>query len=189
MQRHHTPRPLTEIVSLRRSTLKPDQFPTDALYVGLEHIESCTGRLTAVSAEGADLRSAKNRFEQGDVLFGKLRPKLRKSAVAPFPGVCSTDILVLKPIAELPAALIALQLRSESMLPTFERLVAGANLPRLAARDLAAIELWVPDTQSIAALNSKALTVTELRDAVVQLNVDVAELESALAASLSTGSA
>ena len=42
--------------------------------------------------------SIKNKFEKGDVLFGKLRPYLRKFLQPTFDGVCSSEIWVLKGI-------------------------------------------------------------------------------------------
>jgi len=47
------------------------------------------------SAEG--LESNKLRFKRGDILFGKLRPYFHKVGVAPVDGVCSTDIVVVRP--------------------------------------------------------------------------------------------
>jgi len=38
--------------------------------------------------------SIKNKFSSGDVLFGKLRPYLRKYILAPFDGVCSSEVWV-----------------------------------------------------------------------------------------------
>jgi type I restriction enzyme S subunit len=46
--------------------------------------------------EGSELNSIKNKFESGDVLFGKLRPYLRKYLRPNFSGVCSSEIWVLK---------------------------------------------------------------------------------------------
>ena len=43
-----------------------------------------------------DQKSIKNKFSKGDVLFGKLRPNLKKYVLAPFDGVCSSEIWVLK---------------------------------------------------------------------------------------------
>jgi len=40
--------------------------------------------------------SIKNKFSKGEVLFGKLRPNLKKYVIAPFDGVCSSEIWVLK---------------------------------------------------------------------------------------------
>ena len=63
-------------------------------YVALEHLAQGRPALLGSSSAGS-ATSAKTVFYTGDILFGKLRPKLRKAAVAPFDGVCSTDILPL----------------------------------------------------------------------------------------------
>ncbi|GAB4272838.1 MAG: hypothetical protein Kow0080_19660 [Candidatus Promineifilaceae bacterium] len=64
-------------------------------YVGLEHIEEGTLRLSGFGS-AADVTSTKFRFKRGDILFGKLRPYFRKVIRAPFDGVCSTDIWVVR---------------------------------------------------------------------------------------------
>jgi type I restriction enzyme, S subunit len=46
--------------------------------------------------DGQHSGSIKNVFHKGDVLFGKLRPYLKKYLLAPFDGVCSSEIWVLK---------------------------------------------------------------------------------------------
>ena len=93
---------LKYLVALRRSrnTTEEDTQP----YVGLENIESWTGKLTddAMSDGGAsstvsESTSLGNRFEDGDVLFGKLRPYLAKAWIAEFPGRCTTEALVMDP--------------------------------------------------------------------------------------------
>jgi type I restriction enzyme S subunit len=64
-------------------------------YIGLEHIEQGTLRLSGTGFE-SDVTSTKTAFDKGDVLFGKLRPYFRKVVFASFNGVCSTDIWVLR---------------------------------------------------------------------------------------------
>ena len=91
-------------VQLRRSRVEgaDDERP----YVGLEHIESQTGRLLSSAfaepseqGQTAAEDSLCNTFEAGDVLFGKLRPYLAKAWVAEFSGQCSTELLVFQPRA------------------------------------------------------------------------------------------
>ena len=65
--------------------------------VELEHVEQRTGSLIG-STMLSKLTSLKNRFQKGQVLFGKLRPNLRKYLLAPFDGACSTEIWVLDAI-------------------------------------------------------------------------------------------
>lgn len=63
--------------------------------IELEHIDQEDGSINGW-AESKDLSSTKNRFHPGEVLFGKLRPYLRKFWLAEFEGVCSSEIWVLK---------------------------------------------------------------------------------------------
>lgn len=83
-----------EIADMVRQTVQPK----DAVgmpYIGLEHIEEGTLRLNGYG-QAEDVTSVKSRFSQGDILFGKLRPYFRKVIRAPFDGVCSTDIWVVR---------------------------------------------------------------------------------------------
>ena len=63
-------------------------------YVALEHLAQGRPAILGWSSAGS-AASAKTVFFAGDVLFGKLRPNLKKAAPARFDGVCSTDILPL----------------------------------------------------------------------------------------------
>jgi type I restriction enzyme S subunit len=95
---------LKYVVSLRRSRV--DGSEDARPYIGLENIESWTGRLTKDSASiderpfftSAEGTTLSNTFEPGDVLFGKLRPYLAKAWVAEFPGRSTTELLVMQPV-------------------------------------------------------------------------------------------
>ena len=98
---------LKNVVRLRRSRVEGSE--DDRPYVGLENIESWTGRLLGNSAPTDENTSAlakgtslSNTFEPGDVLFGKLRPYLAKAWVAEFPGRSTTEFLVMSPVAVEP---------------------------------------------------------------------------------------
>lgn len=67
--------------------------------IELEHIESETGRLLG-STISCMQKSIKNYFVEDDVLFGKLRPYLKKFHYSEKEGVCSTEIWVLRPKTE-----------------------------------------------------------------------------------------
>ncbi|MHB1420958.1 MAG: restriction endonuclease subunit S [Bacillota bacterium] len=64
--------------------------------IELEHIESETGRLLGSTISSIQ-KSNKSYFAKGDVLFGKLRPYLKKFHYAKHEGVCSSEIWVLRP--------------------------------------------------------------------------------------------
>lgn len=80
--------------ALIRNTVKPEDS-NGAKYIGLEHIERGTLHLNGYGSAN-DVSSAKSQFRTGDILFGKLRPYFRKVVRAPFDGVCSTDIWVVR---------------------------------------------------------------------------------------------
>lgn len=65
-------------------------------YIGLEHIQEKTGEITGKGQSNLTL-SQKNIFHKKNVLFGKLRPYLRKYWLSDFDGVCSTEIMVFRP--------------------------------------------------------------------------------------------
>ena len=79
-----------------RDGVKHDQVPNGTIYIGLEHIDK---KCIALNRYGLsdDINSNKYRFVEEDVLFGKLRPYFHKVCFTPFSGICSTDILVLRP--------------------------------------------------------------------------------------------
>jgi type I restriction enzyme S subunit len=66
----------------------------DTPYVCLEHFESGNLYLRSHSI-GKDVKSNCNNFLKGHILYGKLRPNLNKVVIAPFNGICSTEVMVL----------------------------------------------------------------------------------------------
>lgn len=112
--------------------------------VELEHIEPETGRLLGWDSRGAQA-SIKTAFKQGDVLFGKLRPYLRKYAVAPFDGICTTEILAIHPKDDLTDRSFLFQLmQGDGVFSTVEALSYGTKMPRVSWSDLAEIVVGVP---------------------------------------------
>jgi type I restriction enzyme S subunit len=68
----------------------------NAVYVGLEHLASRSfERIGSGTAD--EVQSSKYEFQPNDVLYGKLRPYLDKAVLARETGVCTTELLVLRP--------------------------------------------------------------------------------------------
>ena len=127
---------LKYLVALRRSrnTGREGAQP----YIGLEGIESWTGRLVddgATSGHGItsstadEGKSLSNSFESGDVLFGKLRPYLAKAWVAEFPGRCTTEALVMEPQSIEPRFLRGVCL-SPAFINAVDASTFGSKMPR-----------------------------------------------------------
>lgn len=85
-----------QIAEQRKEKFNPISSSENRKCVELEHIEQETGKLLGNTFSNQQ-KSIKNVFYKGDVLFGKLRPYLKKYWFADFDGVCSSEIWVLKP--------------------------------------------------------------------------------------------
>lgn len=85
---------LFDVVS---DTVNPANETGTVVYIGLENIESNTGKIVGqLECDISDIKSTKRVFKDTDVLFGKLRPALNKVAFPNKDGICSTDIIVLR---------------------------------------------------------------------------------------------
>lgn len=115
-------------------------LPQDALelpYVGLEHLRSGDAHLRRWGSP-TDAVSTKTVFRAGDILYGKLRPYLDKAVVAPFGGICSTDILVLRLRAtETDPRFIASVLHRQQFVHYAVSTTTGVNHPRTAWQAIA----------------------------------------------------
>ncbi len=88
-------RVLQDITDVKSKKYNPEFETTSVKCIELEHLASESGQILGY-IDGQFSGSIKNRFSKGDVLFGKLRPYLRKYLLAPFDGVCSSEIWVLQ---------------------------------------------------------------------------------------------
>lgn len=113
---------LADLCDLVAEPVRPAERP-DALYLGLEHL--APGRLAPIaSGSASDVRSTTSRFQPGDVLYGKLRPYLDKAILADFPGLCTTELLVLRAKEEVDPRFLAAVLHSREFV---EHAVAGTT--------------------------------------------------------------
>jgi type I restriction enzyme S subunit len=120
---------LGELVHDIRSGIDPSTASHDTPYVGLEHIPRKSMTLTTWGDIGA-VSSSKFRFQQGDILFGKIRPYFHKVVVAPFGGICSSDTIVLRATQadKLPIALSCVF--SEEFVAHASATSQGTKMPR-----------------------------------------------------------
>lgn len=66
--------------------------------VGLEHLTPCE---VTLSNWDTDVENTFTKvFRKGHVLFGRRRAYLKKAAVAPFDGICSSDITVIEALPD-----------------------------------------------------------------------------------------
>jgi len=135
-----------EIADFKRDSIVPEKISEDDYYLGLEHIESQSGRiLKSEKAKNIGLKSNKFIFDNECLLYGKLRPYLNKVALPNFKGVCSTDIIPLHPIKEKSNKyFLTFLLRHNYIVGKANAATAGANLPRISPKSLEKFKVYSP---------------------------------------------
>ena len=117
-----------DCAELIRDTVQPGEMP-GLPYIGLEHISQ--GQLSLLGyGKSEDMVSTKSKFHKGDILFGKLRPYFRKVIIAPFDGVCSTDIWVVRAREGIDQRYLFYWMASEDFIETVSRASEGTKMPR-----------------------------------------------------------
>ena len=150
---------LGEVAVVDRRGIQPADIALDAWYVGLEHIEPGGRTVMRQQVVEADLRSTKFQFGPEHILYGKLRPYLAKIATPDFSGVCSTDILPLRPGALINRRYLTHYLRQGGIVDLANSRATGANLPRLSPAELSKLPVPLPpldEQRRIAAILDQA---------------------------------
>lgn len=86
---------ISEVISSKSKKYNPENSDSNYPSIELESLSQDSGELLS-TFDSKNQKSIKNVFNSGDVLFGKLRPYLKKYYLADFDGVCSSEIWVLK---------------------------------------------------------------------------------------------
>lgn len=118
---------LKDVVALR--TLKTDVQSDEEDYLELEDLESGSGRILNRRST-LDVASAVTIFQQGDVLFGKLRPYLEKYYLADFDGKCTGEILAFQP-KRIHGGFLRYCIASSWFIERSNMLAYGAKMPRV----------------------------------------------------------
>ncbi|CAM4018315.1 restriction endonuclease subunit S [Cohnella lubricantis] len=132
-----------DIATHRKDTIKPEDIPNGTVYVGLEHVPRKKLALDSFGISD-NLESNKTCFKNGDVLFGKLRPYFHKVSVAPFSGVCSTDIIALNATEETYYGYLVSHLFSERLVDYVTQCSNGTKMPRTNWNDISRYKIVIP---------------------------------------------
>ncbi|MEJ5241911.1 MAG: restriction endonuclease subunit S [Anaerolineales bacterium] len=115
----------------------PSMTPNeDFNYIGMENVESITGRLVDFSSrKGSAIKSSCVAFDRNHILYGKLRPYLRKvvdcSELPMTEGIASSEFLPLRPSKNVTQSWLAFYLRSVAIAEQAKAAI-GARMPRIA---------------------------------------------------------
>lgn len=108
-------------------TVKKKPLPFDVC-LNMDCLDPGSGELLSIAE--SDLKSDKIVFQKGDVLFGKLRPYLRKYWHAEFDGLCSSEIMVFRASRLVRSKYLYHIISSESFVEYNSAITFGTRMPR-----------------------------------------------------------
>lgn len=126
---------------LTLSNKKEESKNSNKRYIGMENIESFTGKINDIPliAEGIA-----NSFYKDEILFGKLRPYLAKSYLADFDGICSTEFLVYRSTKVLNNRFALNIFLSYGFIDAVNASTYGSKMPRANAEFISNMFLAIP---------------------------------------------
>ena len=132
----------SEIASLSKGKYSPKQNEVIPC-IELEHLEQQTGQIIG-HTNSNEQSSVKSVFHKGDVLFGKLRPYLRKFALPEYDGVCSSEIWVFHPEHGIDSTFLFYLIQSEGFI-TSANISSGTKMPRAEWSKVSNESYFVPE--------------------------------------------
>jgi type I restriction enzyme, S subunit len=159
-----------ELVNLSKEKYNPKSETMNLPCIELEHIESETGRLLGYT-NSIEQQSIKNKFKANDILYGKLRPYLRKFYFPNFEGVCSSEIWVLQSIEEKIHNKYLYYLIQTNKFNEHANKSSGTKMPRADWNYISEITFPIPpikEQQKIASILSTWDKAIELKEKLIE---------------------
>lgn len=149
----------------------------------LEDVEKVTSKLLKkVRVSDRQFKSSKNRFNSGDVIYGKLRPYLDKVLVADENGVCTTEMIPIRTYYGISSEYLRIVMKTPYFIEYANNSTHGMNLPRMGTDKarLAPIIVAPVNEQGliVSKVNQLFSVCEELKKAIKiseEVNVELAE--------------
>ncbi len=169
-----------------RIQVAPGSLAETTPYIGLEHMPRKSIALTEWGTTGG-LASNKFEFKMGDILFGKLRPYFHKVGVAAVDGVCSTDVLVIRPKHPLWFSFVLGQASSSEMVDFANAGSTGTKMPRTSWDELRQFKLSIPPSKLAQDFNAAVFPLVQRIQANIHESQTLASTRDALLPKLISG--
>jgi type I restriction enzyme S subunit len=148
-------------------------------FVALEHMQSGTGGFaTDAVIEDKEVDPAGMvQFSPGDVMFGKLRPYLRKSWLADRSGLCSSELIVMRPRpGQADSRWLAYAVQAQPFVDWAIASSEGVKMPRTSWEKLGLYELDPPPVMGQRAIADYLDAETAWIDRAITIRQRQAEL-------------
>lgn len=124
------PMALADCVEIVKDTANPKSLESDTPYIGLEHLPRRS--ITLSEWETAEkVESGKFRFQEKDIIFGKIRPYFHKVGFTLSNGITSSDAIVMRPKNAAWWACVLMEVSSDRFVALASQTVKeGSKMPR-----------------------------------------------------------
>ena len=117
----------------------------EELYIGLEHLDSGSLRVTRWGSKVA-LKGDKLKMREGDILFGRRNTYLRRVAIAPHDGLFSAHGMIFRAKTErIDPDYLPFFLASDCFMEEAIRISVGSLSPTVNWKELKELEFTIPD--------------------------------------------
>mgnify|MGYP006429116913 CR=1 FL=1 len=177
---------LSDLANNPKTGVKPNEIDASTPYIGLEHMPRGSIRLSRWStAEG--INSQKYKINHGDLLFGKLRPYFHKVGLSAIDGVCSTDIVVIRPVKQEWRSFVLSLISSSDFVAYTNAASSGTRMPRTSWNAMKEYKVALPPLPIAAAFESLIEVIWERILADIHTAHKMADLRDTLLPKLMSG--
>lgn len=156
--------------------------------VALENIESNTGRYISTESEFSGNGTA---FNKGDIIYGKLRPYLRKVWLAEFDGNAIGDVFVYRVTNRILGKYAFYLMLSNTFTAIVNGSTYGAKMPRVSSEYIGDIQIPLPPLSEqqkvVEYLDSKTAKIDEAMKRIDEQIEDLRAYRTALITEAVTG--
>jgi type I restriction enzyme S subunit len=170
---------LGDIAKDIRRNVQPSAVTGDTPYFGLEHLPR---KSIALSNWGtaSEVQSTKLLISSGDILFGKIRPYFHKVGVSPVAGVCSSDIIVVAPLAPEYFGIVLECVSSSDFIDHATQTSQGTKMPRANWDILIKYPLVLPSEDILKEFNSNITDIVSLINVLIFKNINLRNMRDLL---------
>lgn len=182
-------RPLLTTVRIANGQVDPTIEPYKSMIlVAPDHIEGGSGKLLAkVTAADQQAISGKYVFTNGDIIYSKIRPYLRKATLANFDGLCSADMYPLKPARDVAGGFILASLLGYRFSKYAESVSVRSGMPKINRSEIAEFSLGLPPLPEQRAISQALSDVDALIATLDRLIAKKRDIKQATMQQLLTG--
>ena len=112
-------------------------------YVGMEHVKSSAAEFIG-TLDNTEVKSTTFHFDKGIILYGRLRPYLRKVILTTFEGHCSTELFPIKVNDKVNNKFLMYWLLSQRITDKINATWTGARMPRANMNKVLEFDISIP---------------------------------------------